>query len=238
MNSLVPIVMFGSIPVFFALFAFLPKRRAAVISFIGAWLFLPVFTYEFEGYPDLSKLFITCFGVLLAVILFDFKKIRTFRPHWIDVPMLVWCFVPVASSVSNGLGIYDGLSEAFQQTIQWGVPYFIGRLYFSDWEGAKELALGFIWGGLIYYPLLAFEIRLSPQLHNIVYGFHQHAFHQTYRFGGWRPMVFMQHGLMLAFWMMTVALIAVWLWRTKAIKSWKVPLQMGTKCGLIHSRIS
>jgi hypothetical protein len=41
---------------------------------------------------------------------------------------------------------------------------------------------------------------------------------QARRLGGWRPVVFMQHGLMVGLWMMTAALIAVWLWQTGTLK--------------------
>ncbi len=41
-------------------------------------------------------------------------------------------------------------------------------------------------------------MRLSPQFHYWVYGYHQHSFLQTMRWGGYRPMVFMSHGLALA----------------------------------------
>ena len=59
----------------------------------------------------------------------------------------------------------------------------------------------FVLGGLIYVPLCLFEVRMSPQLHNMVYGFAQHSFGQTVRGGGWRPMVFMQHGLAVGLFM-------------------------------------
>lgn len=213
-NILVPIAMFGCIVVFLILFASMQPRRAVLASFLGAWLFLPIMVYEVEGLPDYSKLFATCFGIMIAVIIFDFKRLIGFRPKWVDIPMFVWCTVPVASSVVNGLGVYDGLSESLDQIILWGIPYFLGRIYFTDWKHLKDLAVAIIISGVVYAPLVLFEMRMSPQLHNVVYGFLQHRFDQTFRFGLWRPMVFMQHGLMLAFWLMTVTLLAIWLWRS------------------------
>jgi hypothetical protein len=53
---------------------------------------------------------------------------------------------------------------------------------------------------------------MSPHLHANVYGFMQHSFGQTIRFGGWRPMVFFQHGLALALFMAAAALVAGWVW--------------------------
>ena len=71
---------------------------------------------------------------------------------------------------------------------------------------------------LIYAPLCLLELRLSPQLHRWVYGYHQHDFVQTMRDGGYRPMVFMEHGLMVSFWMAAAALTAFWLWHERTFR--------------------
>ncbi len=218
MTILVPLALFGWIPLVLLLFLLLPPRRAVIAAFLFAWLFLPIAGYSIEGLPDYTKMTATSLGVMLGVVLFDAGRLARFRPHWIDVPMALWCLVPFASSVTNGLGVYDGLSGIVNTTIVWGLPYFIGRLYFYDLEGFRELAIGIFIGGLIYVPLCLYEIRMSPQLHTIVYGFHQHDFGQTRRAGGWRPTVFMQHGLMVGMWMAMTSLIGVWLWRTRALR--------------------
>jgi len=104
------------------------------------------------------------------------------------------------------------------------LPYLIGRLYFSDLHGLRDLAIGVFIGGLIYVPLCLFEIRMSPQLHRLVYGFHG-TWGQNFRFGGYRPTVFMQHGLMVGMWMTAASLIGVWLWFSGSLKRlWSVPL--------------
>jgi len=80
--------------------------------------------------------------------------------------------------------------------------------------------MGILIGGLIYVPLCLFEIRMSPQLHKFFYGYHAFSdFAQTMRFGGWRPTVFMSHGLMVGMWMSMAALVAVWMWWTKAVRT-------------------
>jgi hypothetical protein len=55
---------------------------------------------------------------------------------------------------------------------------------------------------------------MSPQLHVQLYGFfaHQGGWLQVIRFGGFRPMVFMHHGLMLGFFMAVGAFMAFTLW--------------------------
>jgi hypothetical protein len=62
---------------------------------------------------------------------------------------------------------------------------------------------------------MLFEIRFSPQLHFWVYGYYPTEFVQTMREGGFRPMVFMKHGLLAAFFLMTSVLAATALWRNR-----------------------
>jgi hypothetical protein len=69
--------------------------------------------------------------------------------------------------------------------------------------------------GLIYSPFMLFEIRFSPQLHTLLYGFFQHDFIQAIRAGGYRPFVFMPHGLWVAFFAFMVFAAALALWRTE-----------------------
>lgn len=219
MSPLVYIVMFGWIPFVLYLFRWVPAQRAIVVSFVAAWLFLPQAAFPLPGLPDYTKMSATCYGVLLATILFDVKRFSSFRPGWLDLPMLVWCVCPLASSLTNGLGWYDGISAVFAQTATWGVPYYLGRLYLNDLDGLRKLAVGIFIGGLLYIPLCLLEIRISPQLHRIVYGFHaREDFSQTIRYGGYRPTVFMEHGLMVGAWMAAAALIGVWLWRAGIIR--------------------
>ena len=226
MSPLVPIMMFGWIPIVIGLFSKLPPRRAVISAFLFAWLFLPMASYPISGLPDYTKMSATCCGIFISAALFDAQRLLSFKFRIIDLPMIMWCLCPIASSLSNGLGLYDGVSTALTQTVTWGFPYFIGRIYFSDLDSLQEYAIGIFIGGLIYTPFCWYEIRMSPQLHNMFYGFMQHDFSQTYRYGGWRPMVFMQHGLMVGAWMVSGSLIGLWLWISGTIKQiWGIPIK-------------
>ena len=212
------LALFAWVPIVLLLFAALPPRRAVVAAFVGGWLFLPIFSIDLVGIPPFSKVSASAYSVLLGAVLFDSSRLTTYRFRWFDIPVVIWCFTPLASSVSNGLGVYDGLSACLSEIVLWGIPYYLGRVYFSDWEAIRELAIGVFIGGLIYMPFTWAEMRLSPQLHKWVYGYHQHQFAQTIRDGGYRPMVFMQHGIACAMWMTAAAIVGVWLWATGAIK--------------------
>ena len=218
MNPLVYITMFGWIPVVLSLFARFKPRHAVIVAFLTGWLFLPVAGFNIKGLPDYTKMSATCWGIFLSAVIFDQKRILSFKPGLIDIPIIMWCICPVFSSLNNDLGLYDGLSESLDLIVTWGFPYLIGRLYFNDLESQRELAIGILVGGLIYVPLCLVENVMSPQLHRWVYGYHQSSFAQTFRMGGWRPMVFMQHGLMVGVWMMSASLIAFWLWKSNMLK--------------------
>ncbi len=167
----------------------------------------------------------TCYGVLLATIVFDIKRFKSLQLSWLDLPMLVWCICPFLSSITNDLGWYDGISALNQQITTWGAPYYLGRLYLNDLDGLRKLAIGIFAGGLIYIPFCLLEIRLSPLLHRMVYGFSARQNLGTeIRYGGYRPTVFMETGLMVGAWMMAATLLGLWLWQTGVIKQlWSIP---------------
>lgn len=244
MNALVPIALFGWIPLVIGAALVLPPRRVILFAYIVGWMFLPVATFEIQGFLNFDKTTATNLAALLVVIFFDPRRLAGAAPRddragrfewasvgnviaaavvmfagalkrfvtrvrWFDWPALIWCACPIVSSLTNELGFYDGFAHAVSNTITWGIPYLIGRVYFSDPEGLRELALGILFGGLVYAPLCLWEIRMSPLLHDWVYGFHQHVFSQSFRGGMYRPTVFMRHGLMVAMWMSTACLMSL-----------------------------
>lgn len=218
-TPLVAIVLIGWFPIVCILFALLPPRRAVILGFLVAWMFLPITEYQIRFFPEYNKMTATCLGVFFATIIFDSNRLVQFRPKWVDLAVFTLCFTPFLSSMANGLGAYDGMSESFKQLVVWGLPYFIGRIYLNSLQGLRELAMGIFIGGLVYVPLCLFENRMSPQLHRWVYGYYQHSISQQFRWQGWRPMVFMEHGLMVSMWMVTATLIGIWLWYSGRVKA-------------------
>ena len=214
-NILVPITLFG-FP-FFVMFLFkkIEHRQAAAIAYVAGWMFLPNAEYEIFLLRH-TKTTVIGLGILASIYFFDKERFSKFRLSAFDIPMLLWCTAPFFSSIFNDLGPYDGLSQALYQTIRWGLPYYIGRIYFTDQDALKILAITIVLGGIVYIPLCWFEMIMSPQLHRLTYGFHQHEFLQTLREGGgFRPMVYMEHGLMTSMWMMLAVILGSWLYYCK-----------------------
>ncbi|MEA5509912.1 O-antigen ligase domain-containing protein [Crocosphaera sp. UHCC 0190] len=220
------LVMLAWLPILLSIFTKFSSRRAVIISFLVAWLFLPQrASFALPGLPDYTRISATCYGILLATFLFDGQRFRSFKFGWLDVPMVIACICPFFSSMSNDLGAYDGLSATLNQIVSYGFPYFLGRIYFNDLSGLRQLAIGIFISGLIYVPLCLYEIKMSPQLHRIVYGYHSYGFVQAIRYGGFRPTVFMLHGLEVGMWMMSATLIGMWLWQGNVLeKVWNIPI--------------
>jgi hypothetical protein len=210
--------LLGWIPFVLLLFALLPARRAVIGGILLGWLLLPEAKYPLAGLPDYTKLSAIPIVVFAGALLFDRRSFRALRPRWVDLPMLVWCFCPAAASLSNGLEWYDAASATLAHVIIWGLPYVLGRVYCSDVAGLTELAIGIVVAGLVYVPLCVFEIYRGPLLHALVYGFDTSNPRSTVRFGGWRPTVFMSHGLMVAMFMTAAAIVAFWMWRSGALR--------------------
>jgi hypothetical protein len=224
-------MLVGWVPIVIICFAIFPPRRAAIMGIIGGWLFLPPLVIPITALPDYSKITAVTFGVLLGTAIFNANVLLQFRPRWYDLPMVLWCLCPMASSLSNGLGAYDGLSQCLVATFRWGLAYLTGRLYFGSLEGLRELCLGIVAGGLIYVPFCLYEARMSTPIMQPIYGM---GGWQGIRMGGYRPSVFFQTGLELGMWMTAVSLTAWWLWQSGSTKKrWNLPLVGSVPFGLI-----
>ncbi|MGK7889273.1 MAG: O-antigen ligase family protein [Leptolyngbyaceae cyanobacterium] len=229
---MVPLMLYGLLPATLLFFRWLKPQRAALLSCLIAFLFLPQTMVTLPIIPNYDRATGTIYSIGLGILLFDIDRLKRLKLGWIDIPVFVWCLCPLASSISNDLGVYNGVLATLGEIMKWGGPYLVGRLYFSSLEGLKQLAIGIFVGGLIYVPLCLYEIRMSPILHLQVYGFFGGPFGQAIRYGGYRPMVFLKHGLQVGLWMMAASLVGIWLWKSKTIQhvlgipiKWLVGLQ-------------
>jgi tetratricopeptide (TPR) repeat protein len=224
-------LLWSWIPIALLLFAILPPRKAVLVSSIAGWLFLPNLSFDIPGLPDYTKHSAVVLGALLGMALFDAGRVGRLRFRWYDLPVVIWCTCPFVSSLTNGLGAYDGVSAVLGQLFLWGFPYLVGRCYFDDCEGVQDLAVAIVVGGLIYVPLCLWEIRMSPQLSYKIYEVGGWTA-DSVRYGGYRPRVFMSTGLELAMWMIASSLTGIWLWASGSVRRlWGYPF--GTLLGIL-----
>ena len=207
------------VPIVYLIFEMLPANKAVVGSFVFAWLFLPTTQIAIGGLPNWSKMSATTFGVSLIAYLKHSHRLGSFKVQWFDLPILLFCFSPLAASLSNNQGLYDGLSAFVSELVNWGFPYLIGRIYLNDQRGNYLLCYAIAIGGLVYAPLCLFEIRMSPILKLWVYGYNERAnLDFATRYGGYRPIVFLSFGLETGWWMCCASLACYNLWRSGAVK--------------------
>lgn len=120
-----------------------------------------------------------------------------------------------------GVGLYD----VFSMSMKYGVlilPFLIGRKYLTSPDAGRELLRAFVWGGLLYFPLILIELKMSPQLNTWIYGFFPHNFLQHTRGDGYRPIVFLDHGLRVAIFMCMSCLAAATLCRLQPSRKLKL----------------
>jgi len=215
-NVMVPIALVAFLLLVAVCFAFVEPRRAVLFTMLGGWLFLPHFDERYKFLILGSKATFVGAAVILGSLLLDGKRWRGFRPQLLDLPIAVLCLGPFVTSLYNDLGAYEAAAATFDSSMTWGAPYLLGRLYLGRPGGLRDAANALVVAALVYVPLCLWEVRMSPQLHTTVYGFRPFSFEQAYRWGGFRPSVFMQHGLAAGMFMASGTLIAFWLWRTGA----------------------
>ena len=212
-TTLVPLALFGWISLGPFFFAVLSGRRALLATVLLGWMFLPVASYPISGLPDVTKASVIPMAAFLGTLLFHGGRLRSFRLGLLDLPILIYCVSPLFTSLANGLGLYDGLSAVFFQSITVGLLYLLGRIWITDLRALKEMLIWLFAAGAAYAPLILFESRMSPQLHHWVYGYHPQSFAMAWRFGGFRPWVFMVNGLVLSIFVVSSVLAGWAVWR-------------------------
>jgi len=212
MNLMTWFVLIAFLPLSVVIFATRPPRQAFLSVIFGGFLFLPVASIEVPVLADFGKASAPPYAALICTAVFHPQLLLGYRFKWFDLPMYGWFLWQIVPSVANGHGLYDGLSQLVNFLIVWALPYFLARCYFTKPEHLREVAVALVACGLVYLPLCLFEIRFSPSLHLWIYGRYPCPFFDMVRLGGYRPVVFMQHGLMLAFFMCSAAFVAGWLW--------------------------
>jgi hypothetical protein len=230
MPEVIPFVLWSWVPITLLLFWKLRPERAAAISLIGGYLFLPtarfassvaevVFPYWImpSCLPSdvwTTKARLIGLALLVGVMAFDPAAWRRFRPSWFDLPIGLWCVIPLASGLINSINPVEALTNMAYQTLAWGVPYAVGRVYFFSPAGLDLLARQLMVGGLAYFPLCVVEFLIGPRFYEWFYGFHPYRTPGMVRYLGYRPIVFLEDGNELGIWLAASALVAAWLWRS------------------------
>lgn len=215
------------------IFRALPLNRALVASLLVAYLFLPPppAGFDFPLLPPLSKDTIPNLVVVVICLLLAKEPIQWLPASAIGkVLVLIFVLAPFVTVLTNqepvffgraglpGLRFREAVAICLQQAL-FVAPLLLARHFLYREQDQRDVMLALVIAGLVYSLPALLEIRLSPQLNLWIYGYFQHSFEQTIRFGGYRPLVFLYHGIWLAFFLMTAALAALALMRAERSRS-------------------
>ncbi|MEH6750261.1 MAG: hypothetical protein V7698_08265 [Paracoccaceae bacterium] len=210
-----------------ALFRTQPPGRAIIGSFLIAYLFLPPSQASFDLplMPEMNKDTLPAVVAFVICLLMYGRKMRFLPEHRIArILILVFVFSPIATAMTNpeavffgrfgiqGLGLKEGLSMALGNAIAI-IPFVLAMNFLRAERDLRDILLALVIGCLIYSLPMLFEVRMSPQLNTWIYGFFQHSFGQMIRGDGYRPIVFLYHGLWVAFFCFSAVIAALALYR-------------------------
>lgn len=214
------------------LFRMLPMARAFLWSMFGAYLLLPPHPagFDFPLLPPFNKLTLINLSVFVIVWALSGKNMKLLpEGKFVRILIVVFVFSPIATVLFNGdpvMFVTGGLRGLWPRdtvalvTTQAIIllPFLLARQLLAEESNQRDLLIVLCVSGMLYsLPMLA-EVRLSPQLNLWIYGYFQHLFEQTIRAGGYRPVVFLYHGIWVAFFAMTAVVATVALWRVEKSK--------------------
>ncbi|KIC40379.1 hypothetical protein RA28_22010 [Ruegeria sp. ANG-S4] len=241
-NIIAYIVLFGWPLVVVILFRLRPAHEAFILSILGGMLILPSgVSLKIPMLPAFDKSSIPSLSVLAAALLVHRHKTPTkiddrenpsngFSSLYSALIFLA-LFSPILTVLTNddpiifgpryipGLRIYDALSVIAPLFISF-IPLFLGKRFLTTPESHVFLLKTLCISGLLYSVPMLFEARFSPQLHTWIYGFFPHSFEQHVRAGGFRPVVFFRHGLLLGLFIALTVIAAIFLWRKTKDSRW------------------
>ncbi|MEO9822607.1 MAG: hypothetical protein ABJ370_22645 [Paracoccaceae bacterium] len=231
-NSVATLALFSWPIVILILFQKFDRPLAVMMGLLGGFLLLPVEGgIDFPLLPAFEKYSIPPLAALAFVYMMrpkssDPASLPGFFPAGI-LPKLLIAGILLGSFLTV-LTNQDGLSygpryirglrlyDAFSFVMQTGIillPLLLARKLLGHPDQQRRFLIVMCIAGLGYSVLALYEVRMSPQLNRLVYGFFPHSWLQHIRGGGYRPLVFLSHGLVLAGFFMGTILAAAALMR-------------------------
>ena len=212
------LVLFSWPVVSYVIFRTYSLPMAVCATIFGGYLLLPsVLAWDLPLLPPLDKYNVVTLSAFIwtIVILGDKSRNHAVLPGWLPRNKVALVFLSMliigafGTVLTNrdalnygprflpGLQIYDAFSVAMNIFVVL-LPILFARKVLYSLEGHRILLKSLIFFALAYTLPALWEVRMSPQLHTQIYGFFPSSFAQQMRDGGFRPVVFLNHGLALA----------------------------------------
>jgi hypothetical protein len=213
-----------SIPLMIGVFFVMPPLSACLLVVLSGEMFLPVVTsFKIPLMPALDKHNLTYICSFIGCLLRCPARVTKLpKEKWLVACAFLALLggaltgltnteaLTFGAAVAPGMGIKDGLFVGINEVVPGCLAFYLGYMLFRGPRDIERLLVGLGIAGIVYCPFAILEMRLSPQLMGWVYGIDLGQWNQGFRWGGYRPMVFMNHGLTLArFFMVTTLALFV-----------------------------
>lgn len=224
---MIEIALIAWFPITILLFISFRPHIAAMISLVGGVAVLPSMrAIHLPFLPDLDQYTVPLYASFLMVAVRYPKRLVAARPgSGGEALVIAMCFGAVITNITNtdaqifgtnilpGMRPTDIINDTLHLAVLWGLPFLLGRVLIRSTSDAIDVLVVLALAGLIYVPLIMWELYAGPVLHAKIYGAApaHSTFSQNMKFGGYRPVVLMNHGLTLSSFMFyaTVAWVAL-----------------------------
>ncbi|SHF71318.1 hypothetical protein SAMN05444273_11054 [Litoreibacter ascidiaceicola] len=228
------IILFGWPLVVAILFSMYSRHAAILASIIVGYLLLPEqLFFNLPILPTLEKHTIPALSAFLILLMIgtslENRNLSGWLPRVVVVRLLMLGLIAGSflTVLTNGdplsygplfipaLRPFDAFSTVLSLLVSL-LPFFLARKYLAYPEQQRAVLLTLAVAGALYAFLALYEVRMSPQLNNMLYGFFPHSFLQHIRGDGFRPIVFLNHGLWLSIFFAMAVLAAFGLSRAQS----------------------
>lgn len=254
LTALIAMVCF--IPFSLYLFQRLPRALATSSVVLTGSLFLPeaVSLIRLPFIADIEKERLTYLCALVGVMVFHGSTFRHARPGTGPEAIFVlivlgllgtWLFNTERTInyglVQEAVGINWMVVRSTEDFLTFVVPFVVGRIAFQNRQDLRTLAYVIVAAGLVYVPLITIEAVMSIpfssfHLGGIIYGVYPVP---SFRWGGFQPVVFMDHGLSVASFMAVATIMAAAFAASKSAVRWRGirRAHLLTQLGLLLTRV-
>jgi hypothetical protein len=189
-----------------------PPERASVLSYITSVQYVPAkVELVLPLFPAINRPLLGALVLFVGVAVFGRGLVRGIKLDrvcklLIGIMMVgnVLRVMANRQSLHYGPTVVPGLvprnviTFCIEDVLLYVTPFVVGLALGSTRQRRQGMLRSWVACGVVYAVLSIIELRLSPQVNRWVYGYLQHSWAQMVREGGYRPLLFMTHGLELA----------------------------------------
>lgn len=245
---MIELALVAWMPLTAALFVLLRPHLAATISLVFGVMLLPALrAIAIPVLPDLNQYTVPTLSCLIMTLILAPQRLIGARPgQGAELFIVAMVGGALITNLSNmdpqvfgpnvipGTTVADTINDGFRMLIRWAVPFLLGRALIQKPREALDVLRVLAVAGLLYVPFVVVELRTGPLFHAMIYGSTPTVttFSQSMKYGGYRPVVLMNHGLTLSGFMLysTIA----WMVLTKlGVRIRPIPIPTGAVTGLM-----